>query len=170
MQPLSRLYTFILKAMAALAGLLMVVMMVSIVIDVALRNLGSQSSAHIFTFNEYFLLLIPLLGAPLLVREKGHIYVEALLMQFGPAARQVILKIILIACVVTCFILTWYAADIALTDYQRNELDIRSLDMPRWTLTIFMPLSFALMGLEFLRFLLTGEDPYERADGKLASH
>lgn len=170
MQLISRVYTLILNAMAALAGLLMVVMMVSIVTDVVLRNLGSQSSAHIFTFNEYFLLLIPLLGAPLLVREKGHIYVEALLMQFGPAARQKILQVILVACVVTCFVLTWYAGDIALTDYRRNELDIRSLDMPRWTLTIFMPLSFALMGIEFLRFLVTGEDPYERADGKLASH
>lgn len=167
---ISRLYTTLLNAMAALAGLLMVVMMISIVVDVVLRNLGTQSSAHIFTFNEYFLLLIPLLGAPLLVREKGHIYVEALLMQFGPAARRIVLKIILLACVVTCLVLTWYAGEIALTDYQRNELDIRSLDMPRWMLTSFMPLSFALMGIEFLRFLITGEDPYERADGKLASH
>lgn len=148
----------------------MVVMMLSIVTDVLLRNLGSQSSAHIFTFNEYFLLLIPLLGAPLLVREKGHIYVEAVLMQFSAPARRLLMKVILIACVVTCLVLTWYAADIAITDYQRNELDIRSLDMPRWMLTSFMPLSFLLMGLEFLRFLILGEDPYERADGKVVSH
>ena len=149
---------------------MMVAVMISIVVDVALRNLGSQSSAHIFTFNEYFLFLIPLLGAPLLVREKGHIYVEALLMQFPASFRHKLIKLILVICVLTCAILTWFAFDIALTDYQQNELDIRSLDMPRWMLTIFMPVSFALMGLEFARYLLTGEDPYERADGKLASH
>ena len=148
----------------------MVIMMVSIVIDVVLRNLGTQSSAHIFTFNEYFLFLIPLLGGPLLVREKGHIYVEAVLMQFPPAARKWLIRLILVICVTTCTVLTWFAFDIALTDYQQNELDIRSLDMPRWTLTSFMPLSFLLMGTEFLRFLVIGEDPYVRADGKIAAH
>lgn len=167
---MSRLYLLVIRGMAALAGLMMVAMMLSIVVDVLLRNLGSQSSAHIFTFTEYALLLIPLLGAPLLVREKGHIYVEALLMQFPPAARQIIIKIILVACVLTCLILTWYSAEIAFTDYQRNELDVRSLDMPRWMLTGVMPLSFLLMGTEFLRFLIRGEDPYQRADGTVVSH
>jgi len=156
--------------MSVLAGVLMVVMMVSIVTDVVLRNLGTQSSSHIFTFNEYFLFLIPLLGAPLLVREKGHIYVEALLMQFPMNIRRKLIKLILVICVLTCAILTWFAFDIALTDYQQNELDIRSLDMPRWMLTSFMPLSFLLMGTEFLRFLIIGEDPYQRADGKIAAH
>ncbi|MEZ5659619.1 MAG: TRAP transporter small permease subunit [Burkholderiaceae bacterium] len=167
---MTRAYDALLRAMAWLAGLLMAVMMVSIVIDVALRNTGSQSSAHIFTFNEYFLLLIPLLGAPLLVREKGHIYVEALLMQFHGRTRQMLNMLILLACVITCAVLTGFSAEIAYTDYVRDELDIRSLDMPRWMLTIFMPLSFALMTIEFGRFLVRGEDPYERADGSRASH
>ncbi len=59
-----------------LAGFLMAAMMVMITLDVVLRNLGYQSSAHFFTFSEYALLLIPCFGAPWLVREKGHIYVE----------------------------------------------------------------------------------------------
>lgn len=163
-------YLGLLKAMSGLAGLLMAIMMVSIVIDVVLRNLGSQSSSHIFTFNEYFLFLIPLLGAPLLVRDKGHIYVEALLMQFPDNMRRWIIRLILVACVMTCLILAWYAGGIAYSDYVRNEIDIRSLDMPRWTLTIFMPLSFAMMAIEFGRFLVTGEDPYFKGDSKPLSY
>ncbi|MEZ5650272.1 MAG: TRAP transporter small permease subunit [Burkholderiaceae bacterium] len=167
---MARAYNALLHAMAWLAGLLMAVMMTSIVVDVVLRNAGSQSSAHIFTFNEYFLLLIPLLGAPLLVREKGHVYVEVLLMQFGGGARKFLNTLILLICVLTCLILTGFSAEIAVTDFIRNELDIRSLDMPRWMLTSFMPLSFALMAVEFGRFLVRGEDPYSRADGGRASH
>ncbi len=167
---IGKIYFGVLRAMSALAGLMMVTMMISIVVDVILRNTGSQSSAHIFAFNEYFLFLIPLLGAPRLIREKGQIYVEALLMQWPPRVRAVLMKIILIACILTCAVLTWYAAEIAITDYMRHEVDVRSLDMPRWMLTGFMPVSFLFMGIEFLRFLVLGEDPYERADGKIVAH
>lgn len=165
---MARIYFGLLVALAGLAGLLMAVMMVSIVVDILLRNTGNQSSAHIFTFNEYFLFLIPLLGAPLLVREKGHIYVEALLMQFSGRPRRFLNAVILLLCVVTCLVLAGFSAEIAITDYLRNEVDIRSLDMPRWMLTVWMPLSFALMAVEFGRYLVRGEDPYERPDGRAA--
>ena len=57
-------YDAVLYGMAYVAGFLMAAMMVVITLDVVLRNLGYQSSAHFFTFTEYALLIIPCLGAP----------------------------------------------------------------------------------------------------------
>src|SRR5213595_590326 len=85
--PIVRAYDAVLYGMAIAAGFLMAAMMVFICLDVVLRNLGYQSSAHFFTFTEYALLMVPCLGAPWLVREKGHIYVEILLMSLSPRAR-----------------------------------------------------------------------------------
>lgn len=170
MRVASRVYSSLLHAMAGLAGLTMVVMMFSIVTDVVLRGAGGQSSAHIFTFNEYFLFVIPFLGGPLLVREKGHVCVEALLMQFSPAVRGWLVRFALVLCIVTCAVLAWYAGDLALTDYVRDELDVRSLDMPRWMLIVFMPLSLAMMAIEFTRFLIRGESPNAGADENAASY
>ena len=62
MKALARLYDAILYGMAFVAGFLMVAMMATIFLDVVLRNLNYQSSAHFFTFSEYALLLIPCLG------------------------------------------------------------------------------------------------------------
>ena len=146
--------------MAWLAGVMMVVMMAIIVIDVALRNLGYQSSAHFFTATEYFLLLIPLLGAPWLVREKGHIYIEIVITALPTRVREALVKVIVVACIAVAAVLAWYGGAITLQDYLGNEKDVRSLDMPRWMLTIFMPLSFGMMTLEFLRLLVRGESPY----------
>src|SRR5919112_2198550 len=98
--------------MAWLAGIMMVAMMAMIVVDVALRNLGYQSSAHFFTFTEYFLLLIPLLGAPWLVREKGHIYIELLVAVLPPRAQRVLLRAILIACIAVAAVLAWHGGAI----------------------------------------------------------
>ena len=102
MRVVDRLYRLVLSGMFGLAGVLMVVMMISIVVDVVLRGLGGQSYAHIFTFNEYFLFVIAFLGAPLLVREKGHVYVEALLMQFPAHWRRRIATLTLVLCIATC--------------------------------------------------------------------
>jgi TRAP-type C4-dicarboxylate transport system permease small subunit len=157
---LARLYDGLLRGMAMLGGLLMVAMMVSIMTDVVLRNLGTQSSAHLFTFTEYALLLIPLLGAPWLVREKGHIYVEVLINGLPPASRQVLIRAILFACIAVCAVLAWYAGGITVQNYVLADKDVRSFDMPRWMLMAFMPLSFGMMALEFLRLAARGESPF----------
>ncbi len=147
-----------LYGMAYLAGFLMAAMMVIICLDVLLRNLGYQSSAHFFTFTEYALLAVPCLGAPWLVREKGHIYVEILLMALSPRPRAAVTWIIGAACVVVCAVIAWYGFAVTISDYLQNEKDVRSLDMPRWIVVGFIPLAFAMMALEFLRFLVRREN------------
>jgi TRAP-type C4-dicarboxylate transport system permease small subunit len=151
----------VLYGMAWLAGVLMVAMMAMIVLDVALRNLGYQSSAHFFTFTEYFLLLIPLLGAPWLVREKGHIYIELLIIALPPVAQRALVFWVVVACVAGAAILAWYGGAITLQDYATREKDVRSFDMPRWMLMASMPLSFGMMAIEFVRLLVRRESPYK---------
>jgi C4-dicarboxylate transporter DctQ subunit len=150
-------YDALLYGMAYVAGFLMAAMMTIIFVDVVLRNLGYQSSAHFFTFTEYGLLAIPCLGAPWLVREKGHVYVEMLLMQLKPRSRHILTMAIGIVCIAVCAVLAWYGAGVAINDFVQNEKDVRSLDMPRWTVVGFIPLSFAMMAIEFARFLVRGE-------------
>jgi len=157
---LARGYDAVVYALAWIAGVLMVAMMVMIVADVLLRNLGYQSSAHFFTFTEYFLLLIPLLGAPWLVREKGHIHIEVLLSALAPSVRRALVVAVVLVCAAVAAILAWYGAAITLQDYATSEKDVRSFDMPRWMLVASMPMSFGMMALEFLRLLVRGESPY----------
>jgi len=154
----AKVYDALLYGMAIAAGFLLAAMMVVICLDVALRNLGYQSSAHFFTFTEYALLAVPCLGAPWLVREKGHIYVEILLMTLQPRPRKVLTCVIGGVCIAVCAILAWYGFEVTLRDFLDNEKDVRSLDMPRWMVVGFIPLSFAMMGIEFLRFLVRREN------------
>ena len=157
MRWLVKLYDGAIYGMALVAAFLMTAMMVTITLDVILRNLGYQSSAHFFTFTEYALLAIPCLGGPWLVREKGHIYVEMLLMALRPRARMALVFVIGLVCVAVCAVLAWYGAEVTVRDFVQSEKDVRSLDMPRWMVVGFIPLSFAMMALEFIRFLVRRE-------------
>lgn len=144
--------------MAVAAGVLMVAMMVTIFIDVVLRNLGYQSSAHFFSFTEYALLVMPCLGAPWLVREKGHVYVEILLMYLRPQLRRKFTIGIGFACILVCAVLAWYGFEVTLRNYSLNDVDVRSMDMPRWMVVVFIPVAFSMMAIEFSRFLWRGEN------------
>ena len=160
MRLVGKAYDAMLYGMAVFAGMLMATMMAMITADVVLRNLGTQGSAHFFTFTEYFLLLIPLFGAPWLVREKGHIYIEVLTGALPAAVRRPLMLAVVVLCVAVCAVLAWYGGAITLQNFLQNEKDVRSFDMPRWILMAAMPLSFGMMALEFLRLLLRGESPY----------
>jgi TRAP-type C4-dicarboxylate transport system permease small subunit len=155
---MKKAYDAVLYGMAYAAGFLMAAMMVVITLDVILRNLGYQSSAHFFTFTEYALLAVPCLGAPWLVREKGHIYVEILMMALPRRRRALLTLAIGIVCVAVCAVMAWYGFAVTIGDFLQNEKDVRSLDMPRWIVVGFIPLSFTMMAIEFLRFVIRREN------------
>src|SRR3954463_14277376 len=144
--------------MALVAAFLMAAMMVVITLDVVLRNLGYQSSAHFFTFTEYALLIIPCAGAPWLAREKGHIYVEIVLNALPARVRAAFIVAIGLVSIAVCLVIAWYGFDVAIRDFVQNEKDVRSLDMPRWMIVGWIPLSFLMMAVEFARFLWRREN------------
>ena len=158
MRAVARLHDALVYGMAFIAAFLMAAMMVVITLDVVLRNLGYQSSAHFFTFTEYALLIVPCLGAPWLAREKGHIYVEIALNSFSPRVRARMTMAIGIFCIVVCLVIAWYGFQVTWRDFVQNEKDVRSMDFPRWIVVGFIPLSFLMMAIEFARFLWKREN------------
>ncbi|MCG8689664.1 MAG: TRAP transporter small permease [Minwuiales bacterium] len=147
-------YVRLLQGLAAVAGVIMGATAVMIVFDVTVRNLGFQPPPHTLTFTEYGLLYVTMLGAPWLVRTKGHVYIELVTAAVGPRVRAVMSRLVALLCLVVCATLCYYAAGSTWIDFQRGDMDIRSYDMPRWILMACMPLGFGLMSVEFARYLL----------------
>jgi TRAP-type C4-dicarboxylate transport system permease small subunit len=151
---LSALYLRLIELLAVVAGMLLAAMVVAIVLDVVVRNLGLQPPEHTLTVTEYGLLYVTMLGAPWLVREKGHVYIELLTAAVSPRTRFWLTRVVYALCVLTCAVIFWFSLDVTIAHYQRDVIDVRSFDMPRWLLTASMPLSFGLMAIEFGRYLV----------------
>jgi len=158
MKPLGRAYDALIHGLAWLAGALLAGMFVAIVVDVVLRNLGFQSSAHLFSFTEYALLMVPCFGGPWLVRQRGHVFVEIGLNALPLAARRRWVVAIGLICITICLVLAWYGAEVTLRNFAKNDIDMRSFDMPRWMLVICIPVSFFFMATEFARLLWLKQD------------
>ncbi len=143
--------------MAFVAGATLVWLMVSVILSVAMRNAGVQPFAWLFTSAEYGLLYMTMLGAPWLVREKGHVHIELVTAALPDGVRAVVSRAVAMACVVVSAILAWKGADLMLTNIERADYDVRAYYYPRWLLTVTFPLSFGMMAIEFSRFVF-GEE------------
>ena len=151
-----RLLWLLMAATAAYIGLIMV----AIVYQTVFRSMGWSYTPFAFIFIEYGFVYALFLGSPWLIRQRGHIYIELLTAAIGDGARNVLSRIIVLACAAICFVWVWYswklfaeqAADPMAFDELRAQFDIRV-----WIGTIAFPLGFLLMGIEFLRFAFTRE-------------
>ncbi|WP_223422602.1 TRAP transporter small permease [Tateyamaria pelophila] len=150
---INKAYLTVLYAMAFLSGATLVWLMISVVASVLMRNAGLQPFAWLFTSAEYGLLYMTMLGAPWLVREKGHVHIELVTSALPPAARRIVSRGVAVACVAVCLILAWKGVDLVLTNIERGDVDTRAYYFPRWMLTITFPISFGLMAIEFSRFV-----------------
>lgn len=153
MKAVVRVYDWIVSAMAFVAAAILVWMMVSIVISVTMRNLGLQPFAWLFTSAEYGLLYMTMLGAPWLVREKGHVHIELVTAALPAKVQRVLSRLVALACVAISLILAWYGLELFLTNIERNDFDVRAYFYPRWMLTISFPIAFGFMAVEFARFV-----------------
>ncbi|WP_170482425.1 TRAP transporter small permease [Ruegeria arenilitoris] len=154
---MKRFYDAVLFGMAIVAGFLLVWLMLSVITSVLMRNLGLQPFAWLFTSAEYGLLYMTMLGAPWLVREKGHVHIELVTAALPVGLRRIVSRAVAAACVLVCLILAWQGADLVLTNIERGDYDTRAYYFPRWMLTVAFPLSFGLMAIEFSRFVFGTE-------------
>ena len=143
--------------LAILAGVYLVWIFLAIVFQVVARSVFLYGSSHIFTFIEYGLLYITMAGAPWLVREKGHVYIEILTAAVSEQVRPILSRAVVGLVILICVIITYYGIEVTIRAFVRDEMDMRSLDMPRWMLMISMPICFGFMSLQFLRFVIGPE-------------
>jgi TRAP-type C4-dicarboxylate transport system permease small subunit len=154
---IGKFYRGFLYLMAGVAGFMLIWLMFSVITSVLMRNAGLQPFAWLFTSSEYAILYMTMLGAPWLVREKGHVHIELVTAALPAPARRVVSRGVAALCVLVCVILAWKGAELFLGNIARNDLDVRAYYFPKWILTIAFPVSFGLMAIEFSRFVF-GKD------------
>jgi len=152
-----RIYKSFIDLMAVMAGLMLVWLMVGIVISVTIRNFGGQPPAWLFMSTEYALFYLTLLGAPWLIREQGHVYIELFTAVLPKKVLNIHSRIIAFLSVVICLVLAWKGYDLFQMNLARNDYDVRAYFVPKWMLTIVFPITFLAMAAEFSRFVFGKE-------------
>lgn len=142
---------------AALAGVvrvLIALMIIIVISDVAMRNLGFRPLSWAISVSEYILLYSAFLPMPWLVRTKGHVFVEFLRNAMPSGARNLLEKLVYLTCIVLCLYLGSIALTSALDALSTGDYETRTFDMPKWAVFLPMIIGFFLSAVEWLRYLM----------------
>lgn len=156
----------VVNALAGLACALAAALFLIIIYDVTIRTIGLPPPPWASVFAEYSLLFFAMAAAPYLVRNKGHVFVEAVTSKLPGPLRRGLEKVVYIACIGLCLIFTFVAITISLEAYVRDELDMRAIDVPLWVQTAPLPVGFFLMAIEFARYLFGPRSMYSSGDSR----
>jgi len=148
--------------LVCVARLLIGALVLLVVADVAVRNVGMKPLGWAVNTSEFFLLYITFLSMPWLVRRKGHVFVEFLRVALSERLKQVLARIVYAFCVVLCLYLAWVATNSLILAVQRGTYEMRTFDIPKWVVFFPMVLAFGVSALEWLRYLLGFDDFYDR--------
>ncbi len=141
-------------ALAWVASAVIPCLFTMIVIDVSLRTVGVTPPLFTSSVVEYALLYIAMFSAPWLVREKGHVAIEAFVSILPPVAREPLARVVYVICFLAALLFTWFAWGLFIETAESGQLDVRGVDMPYWGQFLPMIIGFALVALEFLMYVI----------------
>nr|WP_246485696.1 TRAP transporter small permease [Aminobacter carboxidus] len=129
----------------------MVFTCVSVLYDVGARAAGVQPPIWTSAATEYAMLLLTMAISPYLVRHQGHVRIEILSRALPTAARALLHRGVSLVAFGVCMAVVVIAVRMGLDTHGRGELDIRSIELPRWVLFAAIATGFGLCAVEFLR-------------------
>ena len=158
MRGLIGLYDLLIGALAVAGAAALGLSALLIVVDVMLRNLGLPPIQAASALVEYAMLAATVAGAPWLVRRGGHVAVDSFVAALPPRSHRWAVRGGLAFSLGVCAFLAWRAAALGLEAVARNDVDIRSIDVPGWVAYALLAVGLGLCATEFLRLLIVGQD------------
>ena len=157
----------VVTALAYLASAFIPCIFTMIVIDVSIRTVGFTPPLFTSSIVEYGLLYIAMFSAPWLVRQKGHVAIEALISILSSRVQNILAKFVYALCGSAAILFSYFALELFIDAAESGQLDVRGVDMPYWAQFLPMTIGFFLVGLEFLMYLLGRRHYYSYDLGEL---
>lgn len=157
MKALAKSYDAVVTALAFVGGAVLAAIFLAIVYDVTIRTLGLNSPLWTVALAEYGLLYATLLASPWVLRRKSHVFITIVTGRLNPSSRRGVESLVYVLGALCCLLIAYISLTVAINEFERGIVDIRSFRMPFWIVTAPMPLSFLLLFIQFCRFLFNGE-------------
>lgn len=143
----------LIDALALVAAALLCALVVLILVDVAARYLRWFSLAWGLEASEYMLYAVTFLGAPWVLRERGHIAIELVIERLPRRPRAVVQRGADGLGALVCVALLFVSCRVLWRSYASGTMVHKSFVFPEWLVYAGMPVVFLILLLVYLRFL-----------------
>jgi TRAP-type C4-dicarboxylate transport system permease small subunit len=166
-QTLAKVHDGLINFLKIISGVIVMAIFILIVLDVLLPLINVQPWEGTLGVVEYGLLWFTVLAAPWLARVKGHVFIDAVAELLPSGVKKVTSKIAYLIAITGSLMLAYYSYELLVESYLDDNIDERSIELMLWWIYAPMPISFLLVAIEFMRYLLGFDDMYgSRTDVK----
>jgi TRAP-type C4-dicarboxylate transport system permease small subunit len=148
---MARLLDRLLAAAFHLAGVILLCLTASVLIEVVMRYLLSRPTRWAVEFSEYMLVYIAFLAGAWVLREEGHVKIE-ILIDILPARAQAVLHAVTSwVGVIVSGLFFWFSASFTREAFLSGEVLFRAVHVPLWAVLVVIPVGLLLLTLQFVR-------------------
>ena len=145
-----KVFDFMVSLGAYLSGLIFLFMMASVCVDVVMRYWFQAPMGWVVEICEYLLLYVTFLAAAWLLRHHGHVRVDLVYHYLSDRSVARLKFITAIAGAVACAVLVVIGAQTTIDAYIRGNPEIKTLNLPKWTLLWVIPYGSLMLTLQFI--------------------
>lgn len=162
-----RLYDRVLKAGGILSGCIIGGIALLITVDVITRYFGIVSIKGSLEIVQYLIFVLTAFGAPLVLRENGHVRVDLVLTLLHQRSRRAIGILGLIVQAAIAAVIFYVGAGEALDSFSHHTQIYGTYTFPEWWLLALTPLMGLAFLIETVRRLAAGESDAGEVPGGL---
>jgi C4-dicarboxylate transporter DctQ subunit len=122
-----------------------------VTVDVLMRYTFSITYVGIFELTEYSLLWMTFMAAAYIMRNNGHVRVDAVTNLLNPRHRAIVDAIASVIGMFILLVVIWYSAKLTLHDLQTGFTLSGILRPVKWPLEIIIPIGFFMLFLQLAR-------------------
>ncbi|WP_417281007.1 TRAP transporter small permease [Celeribacter sp.] len=145
-------WTGFIRSLFTLGAVCLGIIVIGTLWDVFARSVPQiHAPVWLGTVIEFGLPSSAMLAAPWLVRIRGHVAMELIDAALNTRQRKALQMLTDTAAAGICLFVAWYAGLAGLDSFERGEVAVRAVDVPRWYLYAILATGLTLCALEFLR-------------------
>ena len=145
------IFDTILNIGGALAGGLLVAVMLMVCIKVFFRYVLGEGLIGIDQITGTLLIYITFFGAAWVLRREEHVTIDFLVARLDPVLRRRLNVLTSVICAAICLILTVYGTVEVISSWQRGILIPAEIEMPRAINLAVIPLGALMLFIQFIR-------------------
>jgi C4-dicarboxylate transporter, DctQ subunit len=141
----------LIDAAAAIAGVLLVAVMLFVTVSVLLRYVLNRPIGWSVEVCEYSLVCVTFFLAAWVLKKEGHVRVDLVIACLRPASQALLNTITSGMCAIVCLVLTFFATKVTLELYGGNYFTPTILMIPKFIFITIIALGLLLLTLQFFR-------------------
>lgn len=150
-QAVRKVFDQILMGTGYFAGIVCVVMMLSITYDVIMRYFFIRPTAWAIDISTLGLAFLTPIAAAWVLKREGHVKIDVIMSRLNPKNQALINGITSLLALLACLVFLWKGCEMTWETYRTGELLHRSLEIPKPIVLWPLPFGALLLCVQFVR-------------------